>query len=332
MLDLLELTQKLTVARSVSGCEGAISDVIRALAAPYADDILSDVMGNLIVHKKGSGKKVMFSAHMDSIGMIATHIDENGFIRFASIGGLSPAAILYTPVVFCNGTRGVVARDGKTDPKEPKLATYYIDIGAKSREQAEKSVAVGDTAVYCGESFLAGDMIVSPYLDDRIGCAVLLMALMQIKKTENDLYFVFSSQEEVGLRGAKTAAFAIDPDYGLAVDVTGTGDTPEVTPKMDCKLGGGAAIKIMDSSVLCHPKTVGLLEQAARENAIPVQKEILLYGGTDAGPMMVTRAGVYAGAVSIPTRYIHSPCEMANVEDIRACVRLIEAFAGLKLD
>lgn len=332
MPDLLELTRKLTAARSVSGCEGAISDVIRAIAEPYADEMTNDAMGNLIVRKKGTGKKIMFSAHMDSIGMIATHIDENGFIRFASIGGLSPAGILYAPVVFCNGTRGVVARDGKTDPKEPKMDTYYIDIGAKNREQALGHVTVGDTAVYCGETFLAGDMIVSPYLDDRIGCAVLLMALMQIKKTENDLYFVFSSQEEVGLRGAKTAAYAIDPDYGVAVDVTGTGDTPEVSPKMDCKLGGGAAIKIMDASVLCHPKTVGLLEQAAKANAIPVQKEILLYGGTDTGPMMVTRAGVFAGAVSIPTRYIHSPCETASMEDIGACARLIGAFAQMKLD
>ena len=247
-------------------------------------------------------------------------------------GGIDPLEIMGVSVIFGSGVRGVVACDGKEKPKDAKLENLYIDIGAASAEEAKKLVRPGDAASYAHETYLAGNRLVSPYLDDRLGCAVLLAALAEISDSPNDLYFVFSVQEEVGTRGAKTAAFGIEPDYALAVDVTGTGDTPEVSPKMDCALGGGAAVKIMDRSVICHPKMVALLEKTAQERGIKTQREILEYGGTDAGPIHMSRAGVVTGAVSIASRYIHTPTEMADMGDIEACVKLVAVVAQTKLD
>ena len=338
MLDILKLQTMLAGIHGVSGMESRISEVISEMAKPYADEIKTDTLGNLIVYKKSEGgsgsvpKKVMFSAHMDSIGLIATVIDENGFVRFGKVGGIDPLEIMGINVISAGGVRGLVSCDGKEKTKDAKLENLYIDIGAALQDQAKKLVRPGDTFSYISETYLAAGRLVSPYLDDRIGCAVLLAALSEIADSPNDLYFVFSVQEEVGTRGAKTAAFGVEPDYALAVDVTGTGDTPDVSPKMDCALGGGAAIKIMDRSVICHPKMVGLLESIAQENGIKAQREILEYGGTDAGPIHMSRAGVVTGAVSIPSRYIHTPTEMADMEDIEACVRLVAAFARTMLD
>ncbi len=170
-----------------------------------------------------------------------------------------------------------------------------------------------------------GDTLIAPYMDNRIGCAALLIALSQIEKTENDLYFVFSVQEEVGLRGAKTAAYAIDPDLGIAVDVTDTGDVPDMKYGMAVKLGEGPTVKLLDSSVICAPEVVALLNDTAKACAIPVQQEVLRAGGTDAGAIQLTRGGVPSGGVSIPTRYIHSACEMVSLTDVENAARLIAA-------
>lgn len=310
-----------------SGREQKVREEITRLARPLADEITVDAMGNLICHKKGEGRKIMLAAHMDSIGIVATYIDEKGFIRFSQVGGLFKGDLINIQVVFENGTRGVISYEEKTPFKELTMAELFIDIGASSRENAEKRVRVGDFAVFEAPRFEQDGVICGPYLDNRIGCVTLLLAMEQLQPTANDLYFVFTAQEEVGLRGAGPAAFAIAPDYGIAVDVTDTGDLPERKYPMAVSMGGGPAIKVMDSSVLCAPVVREALEHAAQELAIAVQQEILRFGGTDTAALQRSRGGVPSGAVSIPTRYIHSPSEMCAIADVERAAALLVRVA-----
>ena len=331
-MEFLEIMQKLNACHGPSGDEGQVAAAIREMAQPYVDEITTDVLGNLICHKKGSGPKVMFAAHMDSIGFIITHIDDNGYLRFGQVGGLSAHDLPGTPVRFRNGTRGVVAGQGKGEPKDWKLDHLYIDIGAKDRAEASTMVQVGDMSVFDTVPFVSGGKLFSPYLDDRIACAILLSALERIKRSDNDLYFVFTVQEEVGLRGARTAAYGIDPDYGIAVDVTDSDDIPDAPHECSSAAGKGAAIKVMDNSVICHPAVVKTLEELAVASNIPYQLDILRFGGTDAGAIHQSRAGVYTGGISAATRYVHTPLEVADLEDIEACAALAAAFAQAKLE
>ncbi len=325
-LSILELISKLTAVHGPSGDEGAIRKLIAELAKPFADEITSDVMGNLVVHKKGSGPKIMFAAHMDSIGLIVTHIDKEGFLRVGKLGDVSLKEALGTPVRFKNGVCGVLAAEEKAESK-PKLEECYVDIGAKDEAQARSMVQVGDTAVYHTTTTELNGRVMSPYLDDRSACAILLKTLEQTGDCENDLYFVFTVQEEVGTRGAKTAAWSVEPDYAIAVDVTDVDDTPGAARYGTCKLGCGAGIKVMDHSVICHPEVVDALERCARDKGIAVQRDILRAGGTDAGPIHVTRTGVRTGGISIPCRYVHTPAEIADLNDCAACAELAVAFA-----
>lgn len=330
-MELFELIQTLNAAYGPSGDEGNIRSVLTELVRPYVDEISTDPMGNLIVHKIGPGPKLMFSAHMDSIGFIVTHIEKDGFLRVGSLGGISPKEMLYTPVRFKNGVRGVIVPEEKSDLEKLKLSECYVDIGAKDENEAGKMVQVGDTLVYDTPSFISSCKVISPYLDNRISCASLVMALAQIKETPNDLYVVFSSQEEVGLRGVKTAAWGIAPDYGIVVDVTDVDDTPGSEKCGTSKLGQGAAIKVMDSSIICHPHVIKKLEELAHINNIPVQKDIMRNGGTDAGAIHTTRLGVWTGGISIPCRYIHTPTEMVDLEDAKNCIALTVAFTESNL-
>lgn len=330
-MNLMNVLTRLVSAFGPSGAEKEISQVIEELARPYVDEISRDTLGSLICRRKGNGPKVMFSAHMDSIGLVATHIDEKGFVHVGALGGVGAQAVLYTPVRFQNGTRGLICRDNRAELDKLKVTDLRVDIGAAGGEAAKKLVQVGDPAVYDASTYLAGDRVVSPYLDDRIACLVLLMAMEQLEETDNDLYFVFSVQEEVGTRGAKTAAWAIDPDYGIAVDVTGVDDEPGSRHTASALCGKGAAVKVMDRSLISSPALVEQLMALAAEKGIPAQRDVLQLGGTDAGPMQATRGGVTAGGISIPCRYIHTPTEMADLDDVRACADLVRAFAGSKL-
>lgn len=331
-MELFDLIQTLTAAHGPSGNEGGVREVIARLAAPYAQEITTDTLGNLIVHKPGQGPKVMLCAHMDSIGFIVTHVEEEGFLRVGKLGGVAPVEALYTPVRFQNGVRGVFVKEEKAEDKGLKLDACYVDIGAKSREEALSMVQVGDTAVYDSPTFCNGDKVVSPYIDNRIACAILLKVLEGLKETPNDLSLVFTAQEEVGLRGARTAAWTIAPDWALAVDVSDVDDTPGTERCGTVQLGKGAAVKVMDSSVICHPQVVQTLERLAKEQNIPVQRDIMRAGGTDAGAVQAARLGVLTGGVSVPCRYIHTPVEMASLEDAQRCVQLLSAFVTSALD
>ena len=320
MSKVFEYYQRLAGAFGPSGREDAVREVIGGMAAEFCDDITTDALGSLICRRRGRGesrKKVLAAAHMDSIGVVATFIDDKGFIRFAPVGGLFKGDLVNIQVRFENGTRGVVSYEEKTPFKDVTLEQMFVDIGAAGKEDAEKRVKVGDFAVFDAPAFEQDGVICGPYMDNRIGCAALLLAMEQLPEAvDNDLYFLFTVQEEVGLRGAGPAAFGVMPDYAVAVDVTDTGDLPEHKYAMDCHMGGGAAVKVMDRSVICAPEVRAALEEAAAGLGLKTQREILRVGGTDTSAIQKSGAGVCAGALSIATRYIHSPSEMCAVQDV----------------
>ena len=319
----MELLKKLTQITAPSGNESAVCDFIENEIRDFVDEIYRDNLGNLIAHKKGTGPRVLFDAHADEIGVIATFIEDNGYIRFSNLGGVSPYNSLYQRVKFLNDTVGIVTVDASRDDimKNLKLSDLYIDIGAKDKEEAESKVSVGDVASFCGEFCEMGERVVSKALDDRVACYCLIKIIKEIKSQKNDLYFVFAASEELGLRGAKAAAVSINPEYAVAIDVTSTGDTLGKR-KMAVKLGGGAAIKIKDNSILCHPYIKQFMIDTCKKYDIPYQTEVLEFGGTDAGAIHLSCGGVATGAISVPARYIHSPSEMADKKDIEAVIDL----------
>jgi tetrahedral aminopeptidase len=321
------LIQKLVEVVGPSGYEQAVRDVVRGEIEGLVDEIRVDAMGNLIA-RKGSkaegGLRVMMSAHMDEIGVIATHIDEQGFVRFTTIGGVRPHTCIGGRVHFLNGARGLIYMERSEDPSRvPSIENLYIDLGATSR--ADCPVKVGDLAAFERPFLDLENRLVSKAMDDRISVAVMIAALKELKSTPHELYFVFSTQEEVGLRGATTAAYGVDPDLGLAVDVTGTGDTPK-GGKMAVGLGKGPAIKVRDGGMLSDPRVVRWMVDTAEKAGLPYQLEVLEGGTTDARAIQLARAGVPSGCLSIPTRYIHSPSEMVDYTDVQNSVKLLVAL------
>ena len=317
----IEFLKKLCAAHGVSGHENEARDVILEEIKGFIDDYNIDAMGNLIAHKKGNGPKMMLAGHVDQIGLIVTYICEKGFLYFGTIGGMSPTISYGTRFVFQNGTIAVCYSQRLDDPKSLAFDKMYLDIGAKDQEDAMKYVKIGDVCTFATEPQVNGNVFITPALDDRIGCFIMVEALKKITKPAFDLYFVFTSQEEVGLRGARTSAFAVDPDYGLAFDVTSSHDTPEAR-KGPQKMFGGAAIKLKDGSLICHPTVINHLEKCAKKDNIKYQYEVLEGGGTDVGAIHVTKGGVPSGAISIASRYIHSPNEMCALSDIEDCIKL----------
>ncbi len=333
---LKALTRRITEAYGPSGYESAVRELIRDEIKDYADEIRVDALGNLIARKKGSGaaprKKVMLAAHMDEIGVIVTHIDEKGFARFAPIGGVFPLTLFGQRCRFANGVIGVFGRETKNSTtSEITLNKLFIDVGATSKDDAP--IQVGDPAGFWRDFADLGNRLVSKAMDDRIGCVVLIQVLRELKQSPHDVYFVFTVQEEVGLRGATTSAYGVQPDLAIAVDVTGTGDTPESNP-MAVQLSKGPAIKVKDSGMLAHPAVKNLLADTARAEKIPYQFEVLTGGTTDAMAMQTTREGVPTGCISIPTRYIHTPSEMIDFDDLQNAIKLLVAVLSkpVKLD
>jgi tetrahedral aminopeptidase len=326
-----QLLQKLTETFSPSGYESAVRDVIRAEVEPLADEIRVDALGSLIVRKGKGDKKIMIAAHMDEIGIIATHIDDNGFVRFTGVGGVFPQYVLGGRVRFINGTSGIIASEAFAALKElPGFDKMYIDVGATSRKDCP--VKVGDVAGFDRPFMDLGDRMVAKSMDDRIGCLVAIEALRTLKSTPHEVYFVFTTQEEVGTRGAETSAFGIDPDLGFSIDVTGWGDTPNFAPKFDISLGKGPAIKIKDGGMLADPRIINWMVTTAEKAKLPYQREVLLGGSTDARAMQLVRAGVPVGCISIPCRYVHSPSEMVDYNDVQNAVKLVTALLSNPVD
>lgn len=317
-----KLMEDLIDAYGPSGNEDIIREYIKEEIKDYVDEMETDVLGNLIVRKKGNGKKVMIAAHMDQIGFMVTDIDDKGFLRFTNIGGISPFVSLSQQVIFENGTIGVISSEPIEDISKLKLSNMFIDIGTTNKKETKKLINIGDTCIYKSNYSENDNIIFSKCLDNRIGCYVAIEAIKQIKSSKNDLYFVFTTQEEVGLRGAKTSAYKINPDIGIALDITGSGDTPKAET-FAISLNEGTAIKVRDNSILAHPKLKQLMVDVAKENSIPYQLEVLEFGGTDSGAIHLTHEGVPSGVISIPTRYVHSTIEMASKNDILNSTKLL---------
>lgn len=320
---MIELTKKLVEAYGPSGFEGKVRELIREEVADYADEISVDPMGNLIALKKGDGTglKVMIAAHMDEIGVMASHITKEGFVRFTNIGGVFPHNLMGARVQFEDGTIGVVYSE-KLDSwrKIHGLDKHYIDVGASSEEDCP--VEVGAAAGFVRPLQVQGSRMISKAMDDRIGCVVGIEALKQLESTPHDVYFVFSVQEEVGTRGAQASANGLMSDVGIALDVTGTGDTPEGR-KMAVKIGGGPAIKVKDAGMISHAGLVKVMRQRAEEAGLDYQLEVLEGGSTDARSMQIAGPGSAASCISIPTRYIHSQSETVDINDVESCVKLL---------
>ncbi len=326
---MIELIRTLTETYGPAGNESRIRQVLRDMVKDKVDEVKVDALGNLIALRRGKGgKKVMLAAHMDEIGIVVNYVDEKGFLRFSALGGVWPHTLLGNRVEFENGVVGVIGVEKLESPdKVPTFDKLYIDVGAESREDCP--VKVGDIGVFSRPLVAQGQRLIAKAFDDRIGCAVLVKLLEEIKDCEHDLYIVFTVQEELGLRGAVTSAYGIAPDVGIAVDVTRTGDTPEA-PKMAVALGKGPAVKVKDARMISHPGVRQALIRAAEENGIPYQLEVLEGGTTDAAAIQLTREGIPTGVISIPCRYIHTPSEMVDLRDVENAVRLLLAYLSFK--
>jgi tetrahedral aminopeptidase len=318
------LIQRLVEAVGPSGYEKQVRELILAEVTPLADEARVDALGSLIVRKgqkTPQGLRIMLDAHMDEIGVIVTHIDENGFVRFTNLGGVNARMCQGSRVRFTNGTRGCIGVEVSDNNDKPlSLEQMFIDVGASSR--ADCPVTIGDSAAFDRPYMDLGNRLMAKSMDDRLGVAVLIETLRQLTQTPHEVYFVFSVQEEVGLRGATTAAYGINPDVGISVDVTLTGDTPKGLV-MDVALGKGPAIKVRDSGQIADPRLVRWMADTAEKAGLPHQYEVLLAGTTDASVMQLARAGVPSGCLSLPCRYVHSPSETADYRDVQNSVRLL---------
>lgn len=327
-----ELLRKLTQAQGIAGFEKEVRKLIEEEAAPYADEMMTDAIGNLIVLKKGTGgvqtKKIMFAAHMDEIGFMVKKIEADGRIRVCNLGWNWAGSAYNSRVRFRNGINGVVGCMGSIEDAKNDIGKLYIDIGATSKEDAEKYVKVGDVCGYDGSYMqLLNDRICAKTLDNRIGCYQLLEALKENDGScPNDIYYVFCVQEELGCRGSKPAAARIQPDIGIAVDITPAHDYP-------CDLEGsntvdeGIAIKFSDPSVVCDEDVVSAMVECCEENHIKYQREVIDKGGTDASSMNLSGLGVRAGGIVVVTRYPHSQSAVASKKDIEAGVDLCTAIS-----
>ncbi|HHH50405.1 MAG TPA: M42 family peptidase, partial [Saprospiraceae bacterium] len=303
---------------------------------PLVDEVSVDNMGNVIALKKGKeDKRMMVAAHMDEIGFVVTHIDDDGFLKFHTLGGFDPKTLTAQRVVVHGkedligvmGVKPIHVMKAEERTKVVPISEYYIDLGMP-KEQVEAVVAVGDAVTRERELIEMGECVNAKSLDNRASVFILLETLRALKDQEvpYDVYAVFTVQEEVGLRGAISAAHLIDPDFGLGLDVTIAYDVPGAQAhEMITRLGKGAAIKLMDGASICDYRMVNYLKNRAKYHRIEWQVEILTAGGTDtAGVQRYGKKGAIAGAISIPLRNMHQTIEMANKRDIQHCIELLK--------
>lgn len=333
----IELLREVCRIPGAPGYEQRIREFIIKTVTPFVDEVRTDPMGNVITLKKGkSNKKVMVAAHMDEISFIVTDIDKDGFVRFHTLGGFDGKTLTAQRVIIHGrkdvmgvmGTKPIHVLTAEERAKAPKTTDFFIDTGM-SPEKVNEFIRIGDSITRERELIEMGDCVNSKSLDNRVSVFILLETLKNLKDKSIpfDVYGVFTVQEEVGIRGAIAASSAIDPDFGIALDVTLAYDLPGASShEMISQLGKGTAIKVLDGSVISDYRMVNFLRELAEKEDIKYQMEILPAGGTDtAGIQKYGKGGSIAGAISIPTRYLHQVIEMSNKEDIHNTIRLLQA-------
>ena len=328
------LIEELTNLNGASGDEGEVREFIKKHIEPYADEITVDSMGNLIALKRGNDKKrVMLSAHMDEVGFIISGINDKGFLEFKTVGGIDTRVIISKKVIIGkNKIPGVIGMKAihlqKRSEREsvPEIRELFIDICAKDKKTAEEKVHLGDYAVFDTKYEKLSDTVFkAKAVDDRAGCAIL--AEMIKNPVKYDTYFCFTTQEEVGLRGARTAAHRINPDIALVIEATtcsnvhGFEKHEQVT-----QMNGGAAVTFMDRTTIVNRDFCKWLYALAEKNGIKVQYKCSTSGGNDAGRIHLQRCGIKTASISVPCRYLHSPCSIASMEDIKSVKKLAELF------
>jgi tetrahedral aminopeptidase len=334
-----ELLQKLIDVLGPSGREHLIREMIKKEVKPYCDKLWTDQFGNLIAHKKGKGIKIMLAAHMDEIGLMVKEIHKNGHIRFAPVGGVEPITLVGQSVsilaknnkVICNG---IITTEELQDAYEieelPQMVDLYVDTGLASKSAVKrKGIAVGDYIIPRHNATCLGDkfLISGKALDNRVGCYALIQLLKKLRTCKHDLYVVFTVQEEIGLHGAKTATYHLNPDWGIAIDTTNTEDAsvePQVT------LGGGPVITYMDSEVISNSCLNDWLEKTAKKKKITLQKKVEETGTTDAARIMINKAGIPATTLSVPVRNLHSTISICDVRDATKTIAVLYSLLKQK--
>jgi len=319
------LVQELVEIPGPAGAEHQVRNRIAEYLRGLGDGTRVDALGSLILRKgslrKNGGLRVMVVAHMDEPGIMVTHVDEHGFIRFTPVGAVRPQTCYGSQVRFVNGTAGVIGIEHLDSmEKSPTFDQMFIDVGTANRKDCP--VQVGDLAAFDRPFLGLGDHLVGKAIDNRAGAAVLIETLRQVESSPHELHFVFSVQAGVDGQGAVTAAYATDPDLALVVDATVTGDTPKGN-RAGTMLGKGPVIKLRDSTQLSNPAWVKWVATTAERAGIPYQLEVLEAGGVEARHIQHTRAGVPSGMLCFPCRYLHTPSEMASESDLRHTVRLL---------
>jgi len=329
------LLKNLINASGVSGAEHEVAALMKAELAKYCSRVEIDAMGNVIGVKGAGAKKIMLAAHMDEVGLLVKHVTAEGFLKFIKIGGIDDRVLAGQRVVVktksgdLNGVIGIKPPHlmKEEEKKQPfKYEDMFIDAGFSSRDEALKKVSLGDSGVFepnAGE--LAGGLLFGKAVDDRIGCYALIK-IMERVKVNAQVFAVATVQEEVGLKGARTAAFKINPDYAIAIDTTLAGDTPQIKEtESSLKLGGGAAITIMEAAgrgIIVSEKMREICLEEARKNNIKHQVDILEGGMTDAAMIYINREGIPTAVLSVPARYIHAPTGVFNFDDVNATIEL----------
>ena len=336
----MKLVKELSTTPGISGFETKIANIIKRELKNVADDITTDTMGNIICTKKGkkSAPTIMLASHMDEIGLMVKFIDEKGFIRFATIGGINDQMLLNQTVTIHSEKGDYVGVIGSKPPhvtkpeernKVIKYDSMFIDIGAKDKEEAEKMISIGDPITFNSwfEEF-PNNLIMGKALDNRLGCYVMMEVLKRVK-TNATVYDVGTVQEEVGLKGARVSAFGLNPDYAFALDTTVCGDHPGITlEEAHVEMGKGPSIVLIDASGrgLMSPKVIrDMLIGAAEKEGIDYQLEVSDGGTTDGTSISLTREGIPTGVLSVPTRYIHTPVSVASMDDVEKTIQIIVA-------
>ncbi|AZR72833.1 peptidase M42 [Anoxybacter fermentans] len=329
------LLKRLTEAAGLPGMEDEVRNLIKEEVKDLVDDMRTDALGNLITYKKGKvdGPVVMLAAHMDEIGLMITHINKNGLLRFKPLGGIDPRVLVSKKVLIgpkkvpgVIGSKPIHLQNNDERKHAIPLDKLYIDIGAKNKEEAEKLVKIGDGAVFDTKFAEVGEGCVKgKAFDDRVGCSILIELLK--RKYDVSIYAVFTVQEEVGLRGASVVAYDLDPDLALVFEGTTASDVPDMSEhQYSTSLGEGPAISLMDRSVIADRRIVQGLVETARENGLKYQFRRTNFGGTDAGRIHLTKEGIPSAVISVPCRYIHSPVSLMNLNDYNTLIELVDKY------